>query len=384
MAAKDELARIVRSKDFARSTPEQQQDFVIGYFRNRQPSVDHRAAFSQFDDARQRKIADEAIRRTAEPTTGEIAQGAIEKTARWAGPLAATAGLSGAGPVTAAAVPAAMISEFAPEVTRPFLTGQAADLAGALERSAESGLLSLAIGPVEKVAGMAGKAVGGLRSRIMGTRSFKDPKTGQMVENPDVAAARSVLEPRGGGLTLGQQRGSGRGFFENISRNAILGEGKVEGVEVERTRLENNRAVLNPLWRQVNVGGDIPLVGVQLANIGLDGFQVFAGDGLAQPFFLDRCEIFLLQNADPPHIELVQDEAGVFQRHRLPKGRFLGVLVGGVDAGGYLFIGFIPVAILGQRVEVGVIGRAWINCTSVSGHNGNAVVHAFGDELAHE
>ena len=61
MDAKSELARIVRSKDFARSTPEQQQDFIIGYFRNRQPSADHRAAFSQFDDAQQRKIADEAI-----------------------------------------------------------------------------------------------------------------------------------------------------------------------------------------------------------------------------------------------------------------------------------------------------------------------------------
>ena len=232
MDAKSELARIVRSKDFARSTPEQQQDFVIGYLRNRQPSADHRAAFSQFDDAQQRKIADEAIRRTAEPTTGEIAQGAVEKTARIAGPLAATVGMSGAIPVTAAAVPAAMISEFAPEVTRPFLTGQAADLAGALERSAESGLLSLALGPVEKGAELAGKAVGGLRSRLMGTRSFKDPKTGQMVENPDVAAARSVLEPRGGGLTLGQQRGSGRGFFENISRNAILGEGKFANLDL--------------------------------------------------------------------------------------------------------------------------------------------------------
>lgn len=238
MAAKDALARIVRSKDFARSTPEQQQDFVIGYLANQQPSIDHRAAFSQFDDARQRQIADEAIRRTAEPSTGEIAQHAVEQTARVAGPMAATAGLSGAGPVTAAAVPAAMISEFAPEVTRPFLTGQAADLAGALERSAESGLLAGVLGPVEKVGGMLGKAAGGLRSRLMGTRSFKDPKTGKMIEDPDVTAARSVLEPRGGGLTLGQQHGSGRGFFENLSRNAILGEGKFA-----RLDLTNEKAI---------------------------------------------------------------------------------------------------------------------------------------------
>lgn len=228
MTPQDALHQIVRSKPFQQASPQQRIEFVQGYLANQQPSTDQRAAFVQFDSRQQREIAEEAIRRVSVRTDAESAQHAVEVV----GPMAG--GLLGAQAGTPLGVPGmivggtagAMIGEFAPELTRPFTTGKAADLAGALERSAETGVLSILTGPLEGAAAVGSRVFGGMRSRLFGLRNFKDPQTGKMIENPDVTAARSVLEPRGGGLTLGQQRGTGRGFFENISRNAISGEGR--------------------------------------------------------------------------------------------------------------------------------------------------------------
>lgn len=224
MSVEKDLHDIVRSKQFKQSSPSQQQEFVVGYFKNRHPAAEARAVFSNFPESQQLQEAAEAIRRASEESTGETLQRSIETTSRVVAPALGTLGLTGAGPVTAAAVPSAMIGEFIPEITKPFLTDQAADLHGALERSAYSGSLALLLGPFEGATqAIFGKA-GQLRTRIFNKPQFKDSR-GNKIQDPDVTAARSVLEPRGGGLTLGQQRGTGRAFFENITRNAIGGEG---------------------------------------------------------------------------------------------------------------------------------------------------------------
>ena len=298
MSAQTDLHRIVRSKQFQQTPKAKQADFIVGYFKDRQPDADMRAAFTQFSDAEQRQLAEEAIRRSSKETTGETLQGSIETASKFAVPLAATAGLSGAGPVTAAAVPAAMIGEFIPELTRPFLTDQAADLGSALERSAESGLLSLALGPVEKIAAIGGKVIGGVRTRLFNPRTHKDPTTGKMIENPEVTAARAVLEPRGGGLTLGQQRGTGQGFFENIARNSLVGEGRFAKLDMA------NEVALDTFADEIGrkIGQSMPVeeLGVLVREQLTQGGQVARATGK---------ELFKQVDAAAGGIATVQDDA---------------------------------------------------------------------------
>jgi len=308
--ARNDLFRIVRSKEFLKIPPAERTDFIVGYLQSQQPSEMARAGFAQFDKTKQRQIAQEATRRISQETPGET----FQRSAETAGPIAgAFAGAQiGApfGPIGVAVGGAggALSGVLAPALLRPLTTGQGGQLGEDLEEAGFAGLLGLAGGVVEKGFKAAGQFVGNIRSNVF-VRRFRDLKTGKKIEDPAVTAAREVLEPRGGALTAGQQRGTGRGFFETVAQGSIIGEGNFANMA------KANEAALDQFADEIakNIGRSMPAeqLGVFFRN------QLVAGGNVARAV---GKKLFGQVDEAAGGIRVDQDDALAFlvEKHEIP------------------------------------------------------------------
>lgn len=212
----DTLKHVVRSPQFNQAAPEQRLAFMRGYFEGHHPDPEVRKQFTQFTPEQQNQLAAEAMRQASIETTGETFQRSAEVALPTAGSFAG--GYIGApggplGVATGMGVGTGL-GQLAAETLKPLTTGEAPDFS-AFGEAAKQGALAFGLGGIsEKAAKLAGPVAGALRKRFKG-----------IPDDADVTAARTVLEPRGGGLTVGQQRSTGRAFIENILRNAFTSEG---------------------------------------------------------------------------------------------------------------------------------------------------------------